>query len=80
MLKEGWNKNRLSSHQATGEAALITCAVQDDVLDEPKDFRVFVDQQIFWVCEARQVTQPEKSGRSEMKQFRMKENTESFRK
>lgn len=40
---------------------LITRAVEDEVLDESKGFRVFVGQQIFWLCEAGQVTQPEEA-------------------
>lgn len=53
------NPDLLGSYQATGEAVCVTRAVQDDVLDDPEGFRLFVQEQIFWVCEARQVAQPE---------------------
>lgn len=57
-VKAGRGKDVSCSHQTTGEAAFVTCAVQDDVLDHPKGFRVFVQEQVLRVRQARQVTQP----------------------
>lgn len=46
------------SHQLTGQTESLTCAVHHDVLDDTKDLSVFVHEEVLWVCQAWEITQP----------------------
>lgn len=61
---EGCNGEELlivCSYQVTGQThVFLMCAVQYNILDDTKGFSVFVHKQILWICQAQEITQPNK--------------------
>ena len=46
------------SYQTAGQTQSLSCAVHDDVPDDSERLGVFVHEQVLWVCQARDSTQP----------------------
>lgn len=68
--EENQGERVFSSHQMTGQAESLMCAVHDDLFDDADGLCVFVDKEVFGFCQAWQVSQPTITNTNNTQQLR----------